>query len=369
MIKEAMDVSDAMDIRHPIIFQTPEANRILSRTAGLAGSDATSTEISAEISLALKFISLSLTFMAENGVEVDISCSFNARNIGVKFLGEVESYFKPELGLICILLGSCYRFIVEYELKSSGSLPYELNICWHQIADVEWEDLSSAKLQLRYAHHHMAIHVLREYLTHPGVELLKDLPAAIRLSEAASKTASEALASREERIQHLSTQLKDYQTQFNFLGLVKGFSELRKTKEKERKSSLLALLCLAGFIIAIPLLKIFNLVPAADGLPSEIGGGLAALALEVMIVYFFRITLQNFRSIKAQILQFDLRLTLCQFIESYVDFAKEARKDDKELLVRFEQVIFSGIASDESSIPSTFDGLEQITSLIQKLKS
>lgn len=72
---------------------------------------------------------------------------------------------------------------------------------------------------------------------------------------------------------------------------------------------------------------------------------------------------------KAQLIQIDLRMTLCQFIQDYADYAKEVRKDSPLLLERFDQLVFSGIVSSEGAIPSTFDGIEQIANLIEKIKT
>ena len=42
-----------------------------------------------------------------------------------------------------------------------------------------------------------------------------------------------------------------------------------------------------------------------------------AVDFELIAIYFFRVVLMHFRSVKAQLLQLDLRIALCQFIENY----------------------------------------------------
>lgn len=72
----------------------------------------------------------------------------------------------------------------------------------------------------------------------------------------------------------------------------------------------------------------------------------------------------NVRSIKSQILQIDLRLTLCQFIHNYDSDTKGLREGMKESFERFESVIFAPIVATEDQMPATFDGLEQLTGLL-----
>lgn len=197
---------------------------------------------------------------------------------------------------------------------------------------------------------------------------LTKLPAAIRASEEAREKSNDEMSTRELRVNALQDKLKGYENAYNFVGLYQGFSKLRKDKARERDITFNFLIALGLCLLLVPLLKLFGVVAHEVDLVRESLSIAALFALELMIIYFFRITLQNFRSIKAQLLQIDLRMTLCQFINSYVEFASDARKSDKELLTKFEQIIFSGIVSDESVIPSTFDGLEQVAKIVDGFK-
>lgn len=76
----------------------------------------------------------------------------------------------------------------------------------------------------------------------------------------------------------------------------------------------------------------------------------------------------HYRTVQTQIMQLDLRLSLCQFIQSYAEYAKEIKTNDKDALDKFENLIFSSILSSDEKIPSTFDGLEQLNSLIKQFK-
>lgn len=96
---------------------------------------------------------------------------------------------------------------------------------------------------------------------------------------------------------------------------------------------------------------------------------LPIFGLEFVLIYFFRVVLTHYNSIQTQIMQIELRQSLCQFIQSYADYAKEIKEKDGGSLEKFENLIFSSILSTPDKVPSTFDGLEQLSNLIKNLKS
>jgi hypothetical protein len=61
-------------------------------------------------------------------------------------------------------------------------------------------------------------------------------------------------------------------------------------------------------------------------------------------------------------------MALCQFIQNYAEYSKEIKTKDKSALEKFENLIFSGIVSDEQNLPSTFDGIEQLSKLADAIK-
>jgi hypothetical protein len=143
-----------------------------------------------------------------------------------------------------------------------------------------------------------------------------------------------------------------------------------KNKEDDR---LFRSLILMGIFILAPL--VIELVIASLGLYRGTSLGidhfivlLPLISIEVVLVYFFRIILMNYRSVKAQKLQIELRKTLCQFIQSYAEYSAKLKKQDGIALEKFENLIFSGLLSDPEKLPSTFDGLEQLGNLVKSLK-
>lgn len=317
---------------------------------------------------ALGFVKATLDEMINMPAVFDVSCSFNIKHIGPKFIECVQTVGTSESYEIDTLFACCYRFVVEFELKSAGGMSQFLAMAWNDIAELNFSDFKVAASQIRWAKNHMIINIMREYINHPHMTALKDLPAAIRASDEAIVKSNDELSGREIRVNALEDKLKGYENAYNFVGLYQGFSNLRGEKDKEKNLAFKFLTVLGVCLVLVPLLKLFGFVGHEEDLVRESLSVATLFALELMIIYFFRITLQNFRSIKTQLLQIDLRMTLCQFINSYVEFASDARKSDKELLTRFEQVIFSGIVADDSGIPSTFDGLEQVAKIVDSLK-
>lgn len=61
-------------------------------------------------------------------------------------------------------------------------------------------------------------------------------------------------------------------------------------------------------------------------------------------------------------------MTLCEFIQSYADYAGDIAAKNPGTLEKFEGVIFSGLQASEEKLPNTFDGIEQIGGLIERLR-
>jgi hypothetical protein len=181
------------------------------------------------------------------------------------------------------------------------------------------------------------------------------------------------LDSKQETVRNLQSTLNKQETAFNFVGLYKGFNELVKKKQKEAKNIFCFLIVIGSALIAFPLSVMISMHNPDDNMPNiaittHLLNLLPLISLEVILIYFFRVVLHNYKSIKTQVLQVELRQTLCQFIQNYADYSKDIKKDDPAVLEKFENLIFSGIISDSENLPSTFDGMDQITKLLTSLK-
>jgi len=329
------------------------------------GLDALRDSDDQRFSFMLYFIGLALTHLQRDPRSFDERCIMNIAVIGDKFLDELSdlSLSKSEVET---LFSSCYRFLIEYQLSTPNQIPSDLLQVLERVSDFEYEGIAAS--QIRYAGQQMLVNVVQHYLYHPNLVELKNLPGTIERSEKERERSESAIGSREERVKALADKLETYETAFNFVGLYSGFKDMKSAKVLEKKWNFRYLIML-GFLLLLPfIVKVGLMVRGEVGFKFD-AVGLATLAgLELLLLYFFRVSLQNFRSIKAQLLQIDLRMTLCQFVQSYAEYSKDARDVSPGLLERFEQVVFSGIVNDENSIPSTFDGLDKLAELIGKVR-
>lgn len=169
-------------------------------------------------------------------------------------------------------------------------------------------------------------------------------------------------------VEEIENSLNEQKREYNFVGLSDGFRTLREQKKNELDTQNYTYYGLMAIII---LLIISKSIWSARYLSSNSFDNPVFIILTIstvlflfILLYFFKISLVNVRSIKSQILQIDLRLTLCQFIHNYDSNTKGLREGMKESFERFESVIFAPIVATEDQMPATFDGLEQLTGLL-----
>ncbi|MFO4629746.1 hypothetical protein ACKWMZ_26665 [Pseudomonas protegens] len=312
----------------------------------------------------LRFVGETLFHIQSNPVSFDERCIMNISAVGDNFIEEVYTFSlnKPDAER---LFAYCYRFVIEYQLSSPNQISSDLLGLLAQVSDFEFEGMVAS--QVRYAGHQMLINIVQHYLYHPSLVDLKQLPSTIERSEKERELADKSIETREARVNGLAEKLQKYETAFNFVGLYAGFKSMKAAKMSEKKWNFFSLVLL-GVLLLLPFMV--KLVSIKEGSLITLDlVGLATLAgMEMLLLYFFRVALQNFKSIKAQLLQIDLRMTLCQFVQSYAEYSKEVREGSSGVLDRFEQVVFSGIVNDEGSIPSTFDGIDKLAELVGKIR-
>lgn len=186
--------------------------------------------------------------------------------------------------------------------------------------------------------------------------------------------------------QKLEDTLKKQKTAFNFVGLYDGFNSLSSSKSAQKKFVLIIASLLGISLVAVPILSIFfskDIGMFFSDITIEVSTLklttsfswqkiLPIVGLEFILVYLFRVVLNRLNVIQTEVMQLELRKSLCQFIQSYAQYAKEIRtlEEDKEvnILEKFESIIFSNILSAPEKVPSTFDGLEQLANFIKEFK-
>lgn len=180
------------------------------------------------------------------------------------------------------------------------------------------------------------------------------------------------IGASEKRANDLELNLKNSVEKLNFVGLSKAFSNLITEKNAEKTSQIFWMVVLGSILLLLPFSPIIygfftekSRILTLETLPNAI----PFAVFELVALYFFRIFLHNFYSVKAQLLQLKLRHGICAFIQGYAEFADKSRKsNDDKLFEKFEALIFSGISPDPQNVPSQFDGIEQISKIFKELK-
>ncbi|KLW17261.1 hypothetical protein [Enterobacter sp. BWH52] len=188
-------------------------------------------------------------------------------------------------------------------------------------------------------------------------------------AEEVKKLANDVGKSLEE-VQALEERVSKLRTKYNFVGLSSGFSQIKDKKEEELRSSEVAYKNLFGCMFICPLIILLIHV----FLPEKVPQGynvlqvlLPFVTMEMVMLYFFRLSYLEAKSLRAQLLQIDLKLSLCSFIDNYVKYRKEHNTNVRKVLDSFDSVIFSPIQANENNIPSMFDGMEALANLADKI--
>jgi ABC-type multidrug transport system fused ATPase/permease subunit len=352
-------------------FQLPETKRIInSFKASLPHPDETK-EFS---NIRVKSLDYMLGSMLAAAQDWDKHCQINISWIASSFLNtlSIDKTAITKEDLIDRTYAICFRFLIELYLSIQNDLSMELE----QAKQFTLENLANfngeAQAQISFALNQMPLSLFKAVSTGPEITSIKD---HVRMAAEADKKRKEwedDLSGREDRVTALKDKLTQYETEFNFVGLYAGFKGLLKNKSDE-KETIFKWLIVFGFLVVAPIFAELSFLYINR---SEISTNpfiysvsvIPMISLLIIFIYYFRLLNFNYKAVKSQLLQIELRMTLCQFIQSYADYSKEIKEKDKDVLTKFENIIFSGLVSDESKMPSTFDGLEQLSAFIKSLK-
>ncbi|ENZ7235223.1 hypothetical protein [Klebsiella pneumoniae] len=167
------------------------------------------------------------------------------------------------------------------------------------------------------------------------------------------------------------SKLKEYKSDYNFVLLSKAFSSLRGKKRTEFQINNFIVLIFSLCLTCIPLIALANHIKGwyiVELNLSSLAYYLPLLSLELLLFYFMRLYYIEGKAIKAQLLQIDQRLSLCEFIHDYVETKKNSGAE-KESWSLFEKLIFSPIQVTSENIPSLLDGASSIAELAGKVLS
>lgn len=213
--------------------------------------------------------------------------------------------------------------------------------------------------------------ILKYYLNHSDFRTIREI---LELNTTAKKERDawdENFKKQMEAINENKQYLENMRTNSGFVALKFGFQRLLDSKTEEATRSSHYLVLFGAALLIVPFVEILYFMSKGFSINTEpttlVGILLPAITIQLLLVYFFRINLITYKSLRAQQLQIDLRVSICQFFESYAEFVSKNEKLQRSVS-KFENMMFSSIVASETAIPSVFDGTEQIIKIFDALK-
>ncbi|MCE9846773.1 hypothetical protein LZ626_01505 [Aeromonas allosaccharophila] len=352
------------------LFDTNQSKTVLAKFRQRIDSLVPSSDFDKQRNSLIRLV---INAMDKNPDEWNMSCQINIKWIGDQFisrLADEAELNKENLDDICSM---SFRFLFELYLSTKNDLAFDFERARRFVFNnVEFFE-SSAREQIEYAIRDMPITIFKEIANSDEIETLKNFDAVAVKAKQLKEAWDKDLSERESRVKLIENSLSRYENAYNFVGLYQGFDDLSKEKIRERDGILFWLKMLSLVIVSPIIAELIFIYVNIDSLSAIRDGLLVSIfptiSLVAISIYYFRVLLFNYKSVKSQLLQIDLRKTLCRFIQSYSSYASEIKSKDADVLERFERVIFSGIVTEDGNLPSTFDGIEQISKLINSVKA
>jgi len=263
------------------------------------------------------------------------------------------------------LLSILYYFLLEreFQLKIQSNAAREIQRNLDKLQNGERESLIRI-------YQCVGADIIRYYLNHSDFRTIREILELNATAKKEREEWNENFNKQTEAIEENRKYLENMRINSGFVALKFGFQRLLDSKSKDAEKSLQYLILFGAALLVVPCLEFlyfmskgFKFTEAAP-LVAII---LPALTIQIILIYFFRIVLITHKSLRAQQLQIDLRVAICQFFESYAEFVSKNDNLQKSIS-KFESMMFSGIVATESAIPSVFDGTEQIVKLVDALK-
>ncbi|MFL7890105.1 hypothetical protein [Enterobacter pseudoroggenkampii] len=173
-----------------------------------------------------------------------------------------------------------------------------------------------------------------------------------------------------EEIRALEKRVQDLKAEYNFVGLSSGFNKIKEKKDVELRNVEMNYKNLFGGIFIAPVFLTILHFGFPGMFPKDFTAVFLALpffTIEMALIYFFRLSYLEAKSIRTQLVQIELRLSLCSFIDGYVEYRKKNNVNYEKVLDSFDALIFSPIQTNENNIPSMFDGVEVLAGLAEKI--
>lgn len=210
-----------------------------------------------------------------------------------------------------------YFLICELEFSQAGSPSPEISAINRFVRGNIERFQGDVKHRLIYATYFMPAYLTKEILRRSDLRGFQNLDTRVGEAKNLLDNWDGRLKEKLELIEALEKRAANLNSTYNFVGLNNGFKNLRESKNIEKRIAVGLLFLLGLSMLLMPTYYIHTLFND-DVWSAKIKDGIvllgpAMIGLEFILLYFFRVALSNFRSIRAQLLQLDLRMTLCQF--------------------------------------------------------
>jgi hypothetical protein len=349
------------------LFHTPEMDRML-RDASVILTASQANGLGNSLGRALRSVS-------QNAASFDELCEINRTSIGSGLVGRVQSVLDiQDEQTIYALSTSIYRFISELNLAMPDDLPPDLRN-FIRVVDLNVERFPSHMAEeIQWAKRDMPTVILKRILNSSAITSLRNIPDFSSNVEKTIKGWEAKLEESEKTASRLEEALAKHTKEFNFVGLREGFSELAKSVGKGLIVARLCMVVFGIFALVPSMLELWflshgdvNLLKTENSIIALTAIG--TISCTLLMLYYFRIALRKADFCTAQITQIRLRMSLCRFIQSYAEYSGPIKEKNPDALSKFEAVIFSNIVGSVEKLPSTFDGIEQLSALAKSIRA
>jgi hypothetical protein len=315
-----------------------------------------------------------IKIMISNPAEYDKGCAVNISWIGDTLIDAIDRVSAPlSSEAIDDLTGYIYRFMAEFDISMRTDLPMEVRQFMRSTENRLPSMPQSVRDCVEFAQNKMPIAILKHLLNESAIGTIRDISAHATNLDKKIDSWEQRLAENSSKAETLAATFAQHTSAFNFVGLHKGFEDLAETIQGELTWAQRGMWLIGPLILLPGLYDLYLSLWAHQdfqkmSLYTLIAAGLGTFTLTLLFLYFFRIMLRKADSCRAQLVQVRLRMSLCRFIQSYADYSKEIRGKNPDALAKFESLIFSGIVGTAEKLPSTFDGIEQLSAFAKSLR-
>lgn len=347
------------------LFNTPDSIQRLTEAAALLMADSGNGK-QYQLGQMLRII-------LSNAADFDENCQVNINWIGDKFLEYVRKLKNPNDPNISLLSTVTYRFLVEYDMSVKNDLSMEIRTFMSSVLDSAASFSDESRMQLEYARQEMPIAMLKRMLNSDEIGSLRNVSSIAYTMEKKIEDWNTKIEKSEEQATKLGEVLEKHTQAFNFVGLHEGFNDLSKHITRELRFAQVGI-AVFGVLVLFPsgldlwMAQVKEFDFSKISLYTLVAASVGTLTMTLLFLYFFRIALRKADSCTAQLLQVRLRMSLCRFIQKYAEYSTGIKEKNPDALAKFEALIFSGIVGTGDKLPSTFDGLEQLSVLAKSIR-